>query len=71
MQETVDDLLDPIAQRWSFLVLFTKRTFGTHNRQRGRRCPHGQRVVYQVVYRKVCRQCNRVLQQYENVISKN
>jgi hypothetical protein len=32
MQETVDDLLDPIAQRWSFLVLFTKRMFGTHNR---------------------------------------
>src|SRR5215468_6351899 len=23
------DLLDPIAQRWAFLVLFTKRTFGT------------------------------------------
>jgi hypothetical protein len=23
------DLLAPIAQRWAFLVLFTKRTFGT------------------------------------------
>jgi hypothetical protein len=32
-QEAANDLLDPIAQRWSFLVLFTKRMFGTHSGQ--------------------------------------
>ena len=29
MGATAGDLLAPIAQRWAFLVLFTKQTFGT------------------------------------------
>ena len=28
-RRSASNLLDPIAQRWAFLVLFTKRTFGT------------------------------------------
>ena len=28
-RRSAGNLLDPIAQRWAFLVLFTKRTFGT------------------------------------------
>src|SRR5262249_54022083 len=49
-QEATNNLLDPIAQRWSFLVLFTKRTFGTYSGQRVCRRHRGHVVVCQVVY---------------------